>query len=149
MNKFVSSCLNTLIAFGYSISPLYAAVDVESEKVVNPVSYGQILNWSLGLIVVLSVFFACVWMMRKMGALPMQTKENMQVVGGLSLGMREKLVLVQVGKKQLVLAITPGKIDNLLVLEGEDQLFKEKPGDTEKSDFSGKLKQIMAGNLSE
>ncbi len=79
----------------------------------------------------------------------MQTKDNMQVVGGLSLGMREKLVLVQVGKKQLLLAVTPGKVDNLLVLEGEEQLHQKKQGDHEKSDFSGKLKQIMAGTLNE
>ncbi len=112
-------------------------------------SYSQIMNWGLGLIVVLSIFFACVWFMRKTGALPTQTKDNMQVVGGLSLGMREKLVLVQVGKKQMVLAVTPGKIDNLLVLDGEDQLYQEKQSDVAKSDFSNKLKQMMAGTLRE
>ena len=87
--------------------------------------------------------------MRKTGALPTQTKDNMLVVGGLSLGMREKLVLVQLGKKQMVLAVTPGKIDNLLVLEGEDQLNQEKLAASAKSDFSNKLKQMMTGTLSE
>lgn len=142
--------MNILIIFLYSNSSVFAAVDIESKKVVSPVSYSQIMNWGLGLIVVLSIFFACVWFMRKTGALPAQTKDNMQVVGGLSLGMREKLVLVQVGKKQMVLAVTPGKIDNLLVLEGEDQLNQEKLVDsTAKGDFSNKLKQMMTGTLSE
>lgn len=141
--------MNTLIIFLYSNSSVYAIGNIETKKNVSPVSYSQVLNWTLGLIVVLSIFFACVWFMRKTGALPAQIKDNMQVVGGLSLGMREKLVLVQVGKKQIVLAVTPGKIDNLLVLEGENQLYQEKQSDVVKSDFSNKLKQMMTGTLSE
>ena len=141
--------MNILIIFLYSNSSVYAIGNIETKKNVSPVSYSQVLNWTLGLAVVLSIFFACVWFMKKTGALPAQTKDNMQVVGGLSLGMREKLVLVQVGEKQIVLAVTPGKIDNLLVLDGEDQLYQEKQSDVAKSDFSNKLKQMMTGTLSE
>lgn len=141
--------LRTSFVFFYSISSAYAALDLEGKTAVNPVSNVQLLNWFLGLIAVLSIFFACVWFMRKMGALPIQKKENMRVVGGLSLGMREKLILVQIGNKQLVLGVSPGKIENLLVLEGEQQLNQEKQGNAEKSDFSGKLKQIMAETVGE
>ncbi|MCK5122415.1 MAG: flagellar biosynthetic protein FliO [Methylococcales bacterium] len=115
----------------------------------NTVSYGHILNWSLGLLVVLCLFFACVWFMRKMGVLSISPKQSMRVVTGLSLGVREKLVLVQVGDRQLVLGVTPGRIDNLLVLEGDDQLFLDKSGSEEKNEFSLKLKQVMAGTGNE
>lgn len=131
--------------FGFMLCtelPANAAIE-NSEQSVNTVSYGHVLNWTLGLIFVLCLFFACVWVVRKTGALSVNTKTNMKVVSGLSLGMREKLILVQVGEKQLVLGVTPGRIDNLLVLEGSEQLFKED-GDKGTGDgFSNKLKQVM------
>ncbi len=130
----------------FATSPVFAAIETESKKVATSVSYTHVLNWSIGLIFVLALFFACVWLMKKMGTLPGNTKENMRVIGGLSLGMREKLVLVQIGNKQMVLAVTPGRINKLLVLEGEDKIVQQSK---EEGDFSNKLKQIMSGSSNE
>ena len=60
--------------------------------------------------------------MRKLSGISAGGTEKMRIVGGLSLGMREKVILLQVGKKQLVLGVTPGRIDALHVLEGDDCL---------------------------
>jgi flagellar protein FliO/FliZ len=90
--------------------------------------------------------------MKKMGALsPINSRDKMKVVAGLSLGGREKIVLVQVGEKQLLLGVSPGKIDNLLVLEGDDCIYQEKNNGMSEAenDFSHKLKQIMKGSLNE
>jgi len=76
---------------------------------------------------VLGIFFLCVWSMRKVNGLVVSNADKMRVVGGLTLGMREKVVLLQVGKKQLLLGVTPGRIDTLHVLEGEDCLNTEAP----------------------
>jgi flagellar protein FliO/FliZ len=95
----------------------------EAEKqTLKTLSYGSMLNWLVGLILVLGIFFLCVWSMRKLNGLVVNNADKMRVVGGLSLGMREKVVLLQVGKKQLLLGVTPGRIDTLHVLEGEDCL---------------------------
>jgi len=130
------------------ISPVFSAIGVEQKQPVNTVSYTHIVNWSLGLIVVLLIFFACIWFMKKMGALPVNANDGMRVVSGLSLGMREKLVLVQIGEKQLVLGVTPGRVEKLLVLEGEDTLFQQRNSATE-SEFSQKFKKIMSGKVDE
>lgn len=138
--------INYGIFFLCSISSVFAAANNETHKVVNTVSYEHVLNWSLGLIIVLCLFFACIWMMRKMGTLPGKTKDSMKVVAGLSLGMREKIVLVQMGERQLVLGVTPGRVEKLLILEGSDQLFQDKSDSTYGGDFSSKLKQVMTGD---
>lgn len=135
--------LNSGIVFLFSIAPVYAAVNADNKSTVNTVGYEHIINWSLGLVIVLGLFFGCVWLMRKLGRLPHNGKQNMQVITALSLGMREKLVLVQVGKKQLILGVSPGKIDNLLLLEGDDQLFQESSEHQREDGFSDQLKQIM------
>ena len=141
--------MNYGAVFLCSISTVLAAVDVDSKKAGETVTYEHVLNWSLGLAVVLCLFFVCLWFMRKMGALPTSAKQNMKVISGLSLGMREKLILVQVGDKQLLLGVTSNRIDNLLVLEGDEQLFKDNPEGRADSEFSKKLKQLMAGSANE
>jgi len=122
---------------------------IEQKQTVSTVSTAHVLNWTFGLIIVLALFFVCIWFMKKMGALPVSTKQNMKVLSGLSLGMREKLVLVQVGEKQLVLGVTPGRVEKLLMLEGEDRLFQKNNSDNTEADFSQKFKQIMSGNNDE
>ena len=102
-----------------------AGTDI-SKQTARTVALGDIAMWSLGLLIVLSVFFLCVWGVRKIGGLSISGAEKMRVVGGLSLGLREKVILLQVGKKQLILGVTPGRIETLHVLEGDDCLIKEE-----------------------
>ncbi len=111
------------------------------------VSSGDIATWSLGLIVVLGVFFLCVWGMRKLGGFNITGGEKMRMVGGLSLGLREKIIVLQVGKKQLVLGVTPGRIETLLILEGEDCLKREDSATiVTAAGFGQKLAQALKGS---
>ena len=95
------------------------------KQAARTVASGDIAQWSIGLLIVLSVFFLCVWGVRKLTGLTVSGAEKIRVVGGLSLGLREKVMVLQVGKKQLVLGVTPGRIETLHVLEGDDCLIKE------------------------
>ena len=62
--------------------------------------------------------------------------------------MREKVVLIKVGNKQLLLGVTPSRIDKLLELEGEDKLFQEQKHN-DGSEFAQKLLQAMKGKSDE
>lgn len=97
-----------------------------------------------GLLVVLAIFALCVWAIRQLQSVTQTGGDRLQMVGGLSLGMRERLVLVQAGKKQLILGVTPSRIETLLVLEGEDCLNKN-PFELSENSFAYKLKQVMKG----
>lgn len=117
------------------------------KQTVRTVSSGDMLHWGVGLLIVLGIFFFCVWGMRKLSGISVNGAEKMRVVGGLSLGMREKIILLQVGKKQLILGVTPGRIDALHVLEGDDCLMNssESPSIGKDSGFSAIVKQVMKG----
>jgi len=141
--------LSIFAIFTCSFSSAFALIETTDKKVATTVTSTHLLSWSVGLVFVLALFFACIWFMRKIGALPNSSDSNMRVVGGLSLGVREKLVLVQVGEKQLLLGVTPGRVSNLLVLEGTDQIFKEKIPESGEGEFSKKLKQLLAGPSNE
>jgi len=120
-------------------------VDVPKQA-VRTISAGDMLHWGVGLLVVLAVFFFCVWGMRKLSGISVGGAEKMRIVGGLSLGMREKVILLQVGKKQLILGVTPGRIDALHVLEGDDCLTgNESPSNGKDSGFAAIVAQAMKG----
>lgn len=135
--------------FLITILPVFSVLAAEQKQVNSTVSYSHVLNWSLGLIAVLVLFFACVWLVKKTGTLSGNNKQEMRVVSGLSLGMREKLILVQLGDRQVVLGVTPGKIEKILVLEPEDTLFKQSQVERSGEEFSQKLKQVLSGKENE
>jgi flagellar protein FliO/FliZ len=121
------------------------AVDAPKQA-IRTVSSGDMLPWSMGLLVVLGIFFLCIWGLRKLTGVATSGPEKMRVVGGLSLGMREKVILLQVGKKQLILGVTPGRIDTLHVLEGDDCLNNnESPAIGKDNKFSEIIMQVMKG----
>lgn len=134
------------LLFWWSLA-CFAVSDIDAPKqTVRTVSSGDMLHWGVGLLIVLSIFFLCVWGMRKLGGITVNNAEKMRIVGGLSLGMREKVILLQVGKKQLILGVTPGRIDALHVLEGDDCLNREESASMSvETGFAQKLAQVMKG----
>jgi flagellar protein FliO/FliZ len=121
----VKSVLRWLLFLWLPESFAMPGTDIPTQT-ARTVASGDIAAWSMGLLIVLSVFFLCVWGVRKLSGLTVSGAEKMRVVGGLSLGLREKVILLQVGRKQLILGVTPGRIETLHVLEGDDCLIKEE-----------------------
>ena len=119
-----------------------------SGQSVPTVSMAERLQWFVALIMVLGVFFLCIWILRKLGAVnALPNEAKLHIVSGISLGIREKVVLLQVGKKQLLLSVTPGRIETLTVLEGDDCLENQykKPWNSLDSSFAQKLMQTLKG----
>ncbi|MGR8929463.1 MAG: flagellar biosynthetic protein FliO [Gammaproteobacteria bacterium] len=126
----------------------FAAVAMDSQSQHSPgiVSSETVIQWFTGLMLVLLIFGVLIWLLRKTGHFNFESKNQLAVLTALSLGMREKLVLVKVGEKQLLLGVTPGRVDKLLELEGEDRLFQESDGMDAGRLFANKLQQAMRGN---
>jgi flagellar protein FliO/FliZ len=77
----------------------------------------HLLQTTLGLLAVLAVIIAIGWAVKRFGNLRGGVQGQMKIVGGLSLGTRERVVLLQVGEQQLVLGVAPGQIRTLHVLD--------------------------------
>jgi len=102
------------------------------------------LRWGGLLVVVLALFLLCVWFVRKASHLTGEAEKQMRVIAGISLGAKERLVLVQLGAKQLVLGVCPGRVETLHVLEGEDCLSFESFMSKE-TNFAHTLNLAMQG----
>lgn len=142
------------LLFGFLTEFLVSVVALADEtasvrqmgKVSSPV---DMMQWTLALMLVLAVFFIFVWLLRKSNGFALINKGQLGILAGLSLGMREKLVLVKVGEKELLLGVTAGQINKLLELEGDQRLFQNQARQSETDIFAKKLMQLMQGKANE
>lgn len=126
----------------YSFADIAAGTEVRLQT-PSVLSFDNVLHWLAALIAVLALFGILTWLLKKSGHLAMQRKSELVALTALSLGMREKLVLVKVGEKQLLLGVTPGRVDKLMVLEGDERLFQHQDEANDVSPFSMQLQQLL------
>jgi flagellar protein FliO/FliZ len=69
------------------------------------------------LALVVALIFALAWFVRRIGGAPGATSGVIRLVAGLSVGTRERVVLVQVGSTQLLVGVAPGRVQTLHVLD--------------------------------
>ena len=101
----------------------------------------SVLSVVLSLILVVAVIFVLAWVMRRMGGTTFRSNSFLKIIGGVSMGARERIVLVQVGDEQLLLGVAPGRIQTLHKLERplESNDARELSGVS----FSDRLKSIV------
>jgi len=107
-----------------------------------PVVGGEsVLNVVMSLVFVVAVIFLLAWFMKRMGGGNLRSNSLLKVVSSLSMGAREKVVLVQVGEQQLVLGVAPGRVQTLHVL---DKPIVTNDVETHSSiNFSERLKSVL------
>jgi flagellar protein FliO/FliZ len=81
-----------------------------------PMATGKLLQMGFGLFLVLALILATAWFARRMGRFQGGTGSSLRIIGGLSMGARERVVLIQAGTTQLLLGVAPGRIQTLHVL---------------------------------
>jgi len=80
----------------------------------------NMLNMFMGLAVVIALILGLAWVLKKYGKVSGSNVVDMKVLGGLSLGTREKAILIEVDNTRLLVGVTPGHIQTLHVL-GDSQ----------------------------
>ena len=111
-----------------------------------PVGVDVILQLVLSLALVIGIIILFAWLMRRAGGLHGQAGGTLRILGGLSLGTREKLVLVKVGETQLLLGVAPGQVRKLHVLDTPIAQESLKDSGSEKNEvvgFSDRLKTAL------
>lgn len=86
----------------------------------SPLGAEGLLETVAGLFLVLATIIALAWAARRYGRFSMAGKGLVNVLGGITLGSRERVVVVQVEDTRLVLGVAPGRIETLYVLDRAD-----------------------------
>jgi flagellar protein FliO/FliZ len=69
-----------------------------------------------GLIVVLGLMAGAVWLLKRFGPTRSPGSADIKVVGGVSVGNRERVVVVEVGDQWIVVGVAPGQVNALSTL---------------------------------
>ncbi len=82
----------------------------------DPLAVGNLVQLTLGMLAVLAILGGLAWLMRRSGRFGTGMSGALRVLGGVSMGTRERIVLLQVGEQQLLIGVAPGHIQTLHVL---------------------------------
>jgi flagellar protein FliO/FliZ len=115
----------------------------------------SLIQVTIALLLMVGLILGLAWLMKRFANPLFQQQKDLRLVASLSLGVKEKIILVEVAGKQLVLGVTPQQITSLHVIDNPAKDATESAADSEKnsvvekhiaSDFSKKLMEILKRN---
>lgn len=107
-------------------------------------SASQLASVIGGLALILVLIYGLSWFVKRFAQGGFMQNPGMKVISSMPLGTRERLMLVEVGGKQLLLGVTATQINNLHVFE--EPLFIAEKTQAATSEFSQKLMAILQKN---
>ncbi len=93
----------------------------------------------LALLIVIGLILALAWIVRRMPGLGPRGHSALKIVATLPVGMKERVMVIEVGDRQLLIGVTG---EQITLLERLEQPLPEGP--MQKPDFAGVLERIKA-----
>lgn len=124
-----------------------AAQPVVPAPIASPISFVGMLQVLLGLGLVLAAVAGSAWLLRRFSPGQIGAGGAVKVIGGVAVGPKERLVLVEIGETWLVLGVAPGRVNALHTLAKPEavELPAERQPDRGEPGFSMWLKQAIQG----
>ena len=83
---------------------------------LEPISSPYLMKLTGGLVLIVAIIFLLAWLVKRFNLNQQAGSGLIRVVAGLSIGTRDRIVLLQVGDEQILLGLTPGRIEKLHTL---------------------------------
>ena len=125
--------------------PLATLAAEPAKSPLTTIKHGEAVTTSspltvlLGLLFVVGLILLLAWLAKHYNKTGFMANQHMKVVSTLSLGTREKAVLIDVGDKQILVGVAPGSVNALHVFD-EKIVVSEA---AQPHDFANKLKQFI------
>jgi flagellar protein FliO/FliZ len=147
INKFYCLCFFILLT---PVKVFAGEVNDSPTSVINTgqMSGGYMLQLVLGLVIVLACIVVLAWLAKRMNRLQSSTGDMLKIIGGINVGSREKIVLLQVGSEQLLIGVSQGNINKLHLLEAPLETLVDN-ADTAAAGGAGARAKTFSHSLSE
>jgi flagellar protein FliO/FliZ len=86
-----------------------------------PSSAGSLLQVIFGLIVVLGLLAGALWVLKRVGGGRLAAGSVVKIVGGVSVGNRERVMVVEVADQWIVIGVAPGQVSKLADMPRQEQ----------------------------
>lgn len=109
----------------------------------SPVSLGGVLQVLLGLAIVLSTVAATAWLLKRFAPGQVSAGGAIRLIGGIAVGPKERVVVVEVGETWLIVGVAPGQVTALHNMPRVENLpgINVPPGGDQR--FSAWLKDVV------
>lgn len=82
----------------------------------NPMSFSYVMQILISFLVVIGFILFIAWFMKRTGRLGYGSGQIIKIKSSISLGMREKILIIEVANENIVVGVAPGQIRTLHVL---------------------------------
>ncbi len=103
---------------------------------------GVVLEMAGLLVAVVLLILGLGWLIKRVGNFPVAGKGLVRIIGGVSLGPREKAVVLETGGRRLLVGVAPGRVQTLCMLD-ESVAGEESLAGDESTTFSSQLDAQM------
>ena len=143
LNAVINNMLLRIVQTTAEIIP-DAAYTASTGLSTSPFETPPLLKMLLGLAAILLLIFFLAWLSRKM-KLVQSTSNGYQIksLATLPLTTREKLTLIEVGGKQVLLGISPGRINKLHVFDDAIKTDTDSTVAANENQFSSHFKKAL------
>ncbi|MBZ0105114.1 MAG: flagellar biosynthetic protein FliO [Sulfuricella denitrificans] len=93
--------------------PVFAEQPPSSALPSSAVSLGGVLQVLLGLVIVLGTVAAAAWLLKRLAPGQVSAGGAIRLIGGIAVGPKERVVVVEVGETWLVVGVAPGQVTAL------------------------------------
>ncbi len=81
---------------------------------------GNLVQVTLGLLVVLGLMAASAWLLRRFNAAKGISAAHVKIIGGVSVGSRERIVVVEIADQWIVVGVAPGRVNALSTMPRQE-----------------------------
>lgn len=121
---------------------LCAAGSAHAADAAGPGSAASLLQVLFGLVVVLGLLAGTAWTIRRLGLARPSAASAVKIIGGASIGARERIVLVEVADQWIVVGVAPGCVNALSTMPRQEGYVPQDTPPMAKN-FSAWLKQTI------
>lgn len=81
---------------------------------------GNLMQVTLGLLVVLALMAAAAWVLRRFNTAKGQNAAQIKIIGGVSVGNRERVMVVEIADQWIVVGVAPGRVNALATMAKQE-----------------------------
>jgi flagellar biosynthetic protein FliO len=115
-----------------------------ADPTLAPSATGSLLTTVFSLILVLGLLVGLAWLLKRFGPRSITGGANVKLVGALSVGARERILVVEVGEQWIVVGASPGRMNALTTMPRQEGLeLPPSPNALPSANFAEWFKQTI------
>jgi len=124
--------------------PSALAMTIPTPQATAPSTGGGLLQTSLALLFVIGLMLGLAWLTKRFGPKTLGGgNSNVKLVGSLSVGTRERILVLEVGEQWIVVGASPGRMNALATMPRQESSEPAQPATIPGANFADWIKQTI------